>query len=76
MLYEVITFLVTGNGWRAAAERSEEMAQGYLNDQEAVTSGRDKRPLCPGRRRNQDTVPYRKTYRLQQPPRWGGKNNA
>ena len=35
-------FLVTGDGWRAAAERSEEMAQGYLNDQEAVASGRER----------------------------------
>ena len=35
-------FLVTGNGWRAAAERSEEMAQGYLNDQEALASGRER----------------------------------
>lgn len=35
-------FLVVGEGWRAAAERSEVMAQGYLNDQEAVASGRER----------------------------------
>ena len=35
-------FLVTGDGWRAATEGCEEMAQGYLNDQDAVASGRER----------------------------------
>lgn len=35
-------FLVTGDGWRTLAERSEEMAQGYLNDQDALASGRER----------------------------------
>ena len=32
-------FLVSGDGWRAAAERSEEMAQGYLNRVDALAGG-------------------------------------
>lgn len=35
-------FLVSGEAWRAVTERSEDMAQGYLNDQEAVASGRER----------------------------------
>lgn len=33
-------FLLTGDGWRAQASRSVRMAQGYLNDADAVTTGR------------------------------------
>lgn len=33
-------FLVTHDTWRAQAVRSERMAQGYLNDAESVTCGR------------------------------------
>ncbi|MBO9716959.1 MAG: CYTH domain-containing protein [Pseudoxanthomonas sp.] len=32
-------FLVAGEGWRAAAERVQPMAQGYLNDLAAVEGG-------------------------------------
>ncbi|WP_369976172.1 CYTH domain-containing protein [Xanthomonas bundabergensis] len=32
-------FLVTGDGWRAAAHRVIPMAQGYINDQAAMDSG-------------------------------------
>ena len=32
-------FLVTGDAWRAAAHRVVAMAQGYLNDIDAVESG-------------------------------------
>ena len=35
-------FLVTGDGWRAAAHAVIEMAQGYLNDVGAVESGSQK----------------------------------
>ncbi len=33
-------FLLTGDAWRTQAERSLRMAQGYLNDADSVTSGR------------------------------------
>ena len=32
-------FLVSGDGWRAAAERSEAMAQGYLNQVDGLAGG-------------------------------------
>jgi adenylate cyclase len=32
-------FLVTGDGWRAAAREVVAMAQGYINDQAAMDSG-------------------------------------
>ncbi len=32
-------FLVTGDGWRAAAYKAVPMAQGYINDQAAMDSG-------------------------------------
>ena len=32
-------FLVSGDGWRAAAERSEAMAQGYLNHVDGLAGG-------------------------------------
>ncbi|MEN1926999.1 CYTH domain-containing protein [Luteimonas sp. MJ293] len=32
-------FLVTGSGWREAAERSEAMAQGYLNQVDKLAGG-------------------------------------
>ena len=35
-------FLVTGDGWRAAAYRVIPMAQGYINDQAAMDSGAQK----------------------------------
>jgi len=35
-------FLVTGDGWRAAAHRVIPMAQGYINDQAAMDSGAQK----------------------------------
>jgi adenylate cyclase len=35
-------FLVSGNAWRAAAERVQPMAQGYLNDLGAVEGGTQK----------------------------------
>jgi adenylate cyclase len=35
-------FLLAGEGWRAAVERSVRMAQGYLNDHDAVASGRQR----------------------------------
>ena len=35
-------FLVHGDAWRAAVERSVRMAQGYLNDAGAVESGRQR----------------------------------
>ncbi|MET7140687.1 CYTH domain-containing protein [Xanthomonas sp. PPL139] len=35
-------FLVTGDGWRAAAHAVMPMAQGYLNDQAALASGAQK----------------------------------
>lgn len=35
-------FLVTGDGWRGAAERIQPMAQGYLNDFAAVEAGAQK----------------------------------
>lgn len=35
-------FLVTGDGWRAAAHRVIPMAQGYINDQSAMDSGAQK----------------------------------
>jgi adenylate cyclase len=35
-------FRVVGNGWRAAAERVQPMAQGYLNDLAAVEDGTQK----------------------------------
>ena len=34
-------FLVAGDGWRAAAQRSARMAQGYLNDAVALAAGRE-----------------------------------
>ena len=33
-------FLLASDGWRAQASRSVRMAQGYLNDADAVTTGR------------------------------------
>jgi len=33
-------FLLRGEAWRSAVERSVRMAQGYLNDHDAVASGR------------------------------------
>ena len=33
-------FLVTSNAWRTQSERSVRMSQGYLNDADSVTSGR------------------------------------
>lgn len=36
-------FLVAGDGWRAAAQRSTRVAQGYLNDARALAEGRE---LC------------------------------
>jgi adenylate cyclase len=35
-------FLVTGDAWRAAAQRSARMAQGYLNDALALAEGRER----------------------------------
>ncbi|WP_028916952.1 CYTH domain-containing protein [Pseudoxanthomonas sp. J35] len=35
-------FLAAGDGWRAAAERVQPMAQGYLNDLEVVAGGAQK----------------------------------
>ncbi|QDI04214.1 MULTISPECIES: CYTH domain-containing protein [Xanthomonas translucens group] len=35
-------FLVTGDGWRATAQRVIPMAQGYINDQAAMDSGAQK----------------------------------
>ncbi len=35
-------FTVVGDAWRAAAEESVRMAQGYLNDIGAVQQGRQK----------------------------------
>jgi len=35
-------FLVTGDGWRAAAHEVVPMAQGYINDQAAMDSGAQK----------------------------------
>ncbi|WP_369939561.1 CYTH domain-containing protein [Xanthomonas medicagonis] len=35
-------FLVTGDGWRAAAHAVTPMAQGYINDQAALVSGAQK----------------------------------
>ncbi|KLD68832.1 CYTH domain protein, partial [Xanthomonas hyacinthi DSM 19077] len=35
-------FLVTGDGWRAAAHRVIPMAQGYINDQAVMDSGAQK----------------------------------
>lgn len=34
-------FLVAGDGWRRAAHKSTRMAQGYLNDAQAVAAGRE-----------------------------------
>ena len=34
-------FRVTGDGWRRTAQRSERMAQGYLNDALALAEGRE-----------------------------------
>jgi adenylate cyclase len=35
-------FLVVGDGWRSAAQRTSRMAQGYLNDPLAVAQGRER----------------------------------